>query len=443
MRMADTTLLHPTARCDLEEAEDLRALSRRLADHAPEIASPVSHLLKTFDTALASSAHPAEAELAAETFARRLRAAWLTAAGAEAASVYRSPTASEARQIARHHDAFGYERDLQPESLEARCRNFFPEPPAGWRQDHIFFSSGQAAMTCLLLALGQRLAGDGQLRVMHRGAYFETTSLIRLLPFIAEATFAQTADVVIDEPVCCDGQFHQIDTGKLLASGAFPRAVIFDTTLLGRDDGVDRYLAALEPAAEQIVIRVTSCLKLFEGGLELANAGILSVYERETAATKLCEELRRIRTLAGAGLNLVDVIALEAPLFLDPPYADRYARAVFDHNARLVRAVSEANNCFTPISHPALAGGEAPYCAFQLPDASLKDYDALESEIADKARHRRLVFSHGGSFGFRGHRYEIVNPETGAPPFLRIALGRRGGWSCDGIIEMMGEIAAR
>jgi hypothetical protein len=442
MRMADSTLLHPAARCDLEEAEDLRALAKRLADDAPEIASPVSHLLKTFDTALASSTHPAEAELAAEAFARRLRAAWLTAAGAEAASVYRSPTASEARQIARHHDAFGYERDLQPESLEARCRDFFPPPPAGWRQDHILFSSGQAAMTCALIALGQHLAG-GALRVMHRGAYFETTSLLRLLPFITEATFAQTADVVIDEPVCCDGQFHQIDTGRLLASGALPRTVVFDTTLQGRDDGVDRYLGALDPNADQIVLRITSCLKLFEGGLELANAGVISVYERTSVEPKLGDELRRTRTLTGSGLNLVDVIALEAPLFLDPVYADRYARAVFDHNARLVRALAKANKRFSPISHPALTDSQAPYCAFQLPDASPEAYDTLEHEIASETKRRRLVFAHGGSFGFRGHRYEIVKPETGAPPFLRIALGRRGGWSCDGIIEMMSEIAGK
>jgi hypothetical protein len=276
---------------------------------------------------------------------------------------------------------------------------------------------------------------------MHRGAYFETASLLRVLPFIHEAAFAQTADVVIDEPVCCDGQFHQIDTARLLASP--PRALVFDTTLQGRQDGVDRYLAALHSQAGQIVLRITSCLKLFEGGLELANAGILSVYQRTPADRKLCEEIRRIRTLTGSGLNLVDVIALEAPFFLDRTQADRYARAVFGHNARLVRAVAGANKRFSPISHPALAGGEAPYCAFQLPDAAPKAYDALEREIASEAKRRRLVFAHGGSFGFRGHRYEIVKPETGAPPFLRIALGRRGGWSCDGSIEMMSELAAR
>ncbi len=101
-------------------------------------------------------------------------------------------------------------------------------------------------MTTALLGLGQHLARPA-LRLTHRGAGFETKALIKLMPFIREATFAQTADIVLDEPVCCDGQFHQIDTRKLLS--ATPRAVVFDTTLQGRDDGIDRYLAALAPLA--------------------------------------------------------------------------------------------------------------------------------------------------------------------------------------------------
>ena len=68
-------------------------------------------------------------------------------------------------------------------------------------------------------------------------------------------------------------------------------------------------------------------------------------------------------------------------------------------------------------------------------------YDALDQEIASEAQRRRLNLARGGSFGFRGHRYEIVKPETGEPPFLRIALGRRGGFSCEGVIAMIGEIA--
>ena len=67
----------------------------------------------------------------------------------------------------------------------------------------------------------------------------------------------------------------------------------------------------------------------------------------------------------------------------------------------------------------------------------------LDKEIAAEALRRRLNFARGGSFGFRAHRYEIVKPETGEAPFLRIALGRRGGWSCEGVIAMIAEMAGR
>jgi len=441
LSMADSTRLE-TEYHDVSEAQELRIIAHDLAARSSKVqGGDISRRLRQFDTSFIAARHPAEAERRVETFARSIRRIWLEAAAHEAASVFRSPTSGEAEYIARNHDVFGYERDLQPETLEARCRDFFPPPPAGWSHDHLIFSSGQAAMTSALLVLGKHLTPGANLRLTHRGVYFETKSLIRALPFIQEATSEQTADVILDEPVCCDGQVHQTDTSELLA--ASPRAVIFDTTLLGRDDGVDPYLAALDRQADQIVLRVTSCLKLFESGLELANAGILSIYTRSEQAGALCDDLRRIRTLTGAGLHLVDAIALEAPCFLDASLADGYAQAVFDHNARLARAVAEANKRFAPVSHPSLQGSAAPYCAFQLPDASPADYEALEHEIAEEADRRRLNLAHGGSFGFRGHRFEVVKPETGEPPFLRMAMGRRGGWSCYGVIEMMAEIAGR
>ena len=420
------------------EARELHELAQHLADHAPQLSSPISRLESAFEKSLAHAAHPLDAEQAAETFARRLRRVWLEAAGAEAGAVYRSPTASEVQRIARHHDAFGYERDLQPETLEARAKAFFPAPPQGWTQDHLIFSSGQAAMTSALLGLSQRLSTGQPIRIAHRGAYFETRALIKLMPLLQEATFAQTADIVLDEPICCDGQFHQIDTKKLLSSQ--PKAVIFDTTLLGRDDGVVNYLESLGEKSP-IVLRITSCLKLFEAGLELANAGILSVYSR--GADDLGTDLRRIRTLTGSGLSLADAIALEAPWFFDASEADHYVAAIFAHNARLAEEVSAANKRFAPVTHPSLSGSNAPYCAFQLKQGSPEAYDALEKEIIAEASRRRLLLHHGGSFGFRGHRFEIVKPETGEPPFLRVAMGRKAGWSCEGIITMMGEIASR
>lgn len=436
--MADTSRLE--ARFDTDEAHELRRYVAALGEQKPELAEELAGHRAAFDAAVAGSG-PDDAEQAAEAFARAIRAAWLNTAGREASSVYRSPTAGETRRIARAHDGFGYERDLRPESLEERCTTFFPPPPSGWRQDHVLFSSGQSAMTATLLALTKQMAGSGdRLRLAHRGTYFETQQLVQQLPAFREATFAQTADIVINEPVACDGHFHRFDTEKLLS--ASPRVAIFDTTLIGRNDGIDSYLDNRPVGDGQLVLRVASCLKLMQGGLELANAGVVSVYTTGAEAD-FAEQLRTMRTLTGSGIHLVDAIALEAPWVFNAEDVDTYTSAVFAHNARLAQVVEENNKRFQPVTHPSLWGEHAPFCAFTLKEPSPEAYDALEAEIEREARRRNLNFVKGGSFGFRAHRFEVVRPETDDAPFLRIAMGRRNGWSCDGIIAMMSELAAR
>jgi hypothetical protein len=436
------------AQVDLGELDDLRHLAVRLAEQAPRVENDVLDLLSALRAALAKATHPADAERAAETFAHDLRALWLTDAAWEAASVFRSPTASESRRMAQRHDAFGYERDLQPDTLEQRCARFFPPPPRGWRHEHLIFSSGQAAMASSLIALGARLSPAGTpLGVAHLGGYFETRALLGILPALIRPVPASFADVLVVEPTGCDGGFREIDVcaeaQRLATFGATPRAIILDTTLLGRDDGIDRCLDVLAPLRPQFVLRTASSLKLLQGGLELANGGIASIYSPEGAPQSLADDLRRVRTLIGAGITLADAVALEAPWFLEPDYTDDYITAVFAHNARLAQAVDGAGGRFAPVSHPSLSGGVAPFCAFHLRDAGSRDYDALETEIAAEASRRCLLLARGGSFGFRGHRFEIVRPETGEPPFLRIAMGRRGGWSCSGLIAMMADLSAR
>ena len=68
--------------------------------------------------------------------------------------------------------------------------------------------------------------------------------------------------------------------------------------------------------------------------------------------------------------------------------------------------------------------------------------EALADRLDREAEARGLLIERGGSFGFRGHRYEVIEPETGEPPFLRVALGARDGHSCRGVIELMAEFAA-
>src|SRR5262249_9312920 len=117
-------------------------------------------------------------------------------------------------------------------------------------------------------------------------------------------------------------------------------------------------------------------------------------------------------------------------------------------NAALAHAVLEvnradANRLFEPVSHPSFHGGDAPYCAFRLRKGDEQAYDRIERWLEREAEQRRVVFERGGSFGFRGDRLETVRPKDAGDAFLRVAMGRRGGWSCEGAIALMRELASR
>ena len=61
-----------------------------------------------------------------------------------------------------------------------------------------------------------------------------------------------------------------------------------------------------------------------------------------------------------------------------------------------------------------------------------------------EVRHRGLRATKGGSFGFRGHRYELIEPDhEDGVPFLRVALGFRGGRTLDELIALVRELASR
>jgi len=390
------------------------------------------------------------AELHCEQFAQSLRRCWLQYSAIGPSRVYRSPTsAQQARLDAMPlSDEFGYERDISPLSLEQRCAGFFPPAPPNWRVTHLLFSSGQAAMTSALLSL-QGAWGRARIGVRHLGAYFETRALLDAQPAYIETLDdgdPRAADCLIIEPVACDGNFRCVDIKAVAAhysTGApRPRAAIFDTTLLGLTDAVQAFLLELGPEAHPLVLNVSSGLKLFQAGLELANVGVLSLFERKRSeAGVTIEGLRRLRTLTGGGLRFSDAIALQAPWVFDAATAGAHEDAVFANNAALAHALHGDAGLFEPVSHPSFHGANAPYCAFRLRHASVHAYQQLDAGIMREARRRRVLIDRGGSFGFRGHRFEVVEPETNEAPFLRIAMGRRQGWSSDGVIALMRDLA--
>jgi hypothetical protein len=411
-----------------QDTRDLQTLTDRAAQASGQALPPVS----------VDGTDYCELEQSLNTAALTLRRSWLALAHRPADRTLKSPREGEATRVAcGERIEFGYEREIDASVLERRDADYLQAVP-GWNSEVVLFRSGQAALAGLLQFAITRWGRGDALTIGHAGAYFETTSLLEAWPrrvLRQMSVTASTLDLAIAEPVWCSGTFSC--TQRMPAAR---HALILDTTMSG--PGYD-LRPALAHADCRLVIAYSSGLKLDQAGLELANVGIVRLYVRDDVAD-VGRRLRKIRALVGAGLTLDELSALSAPWFMDRAYADRYVSTVFAHNRALARAIGPESPVFTAHCHPSLADGscDAPFCALTLRDPSIEAYRALETRIADEAQRRGLLLAKGGSFGFRGHRFELIEPQPGqGEPFIRIALGWRGGWSCEGLIELLGEMA--
>jgi hypothetical protein len=156
--------------------------------------------------------------------------------------------------------------------------------------------------------------------------------------------------------------------------------------------------------------------------------------------------LRRIRSLTGSGLTLDELAVLSAPWFLDRTYMQDYTAAIFAHNAALGSAIGRESAVFEERSHPSLVspGAEAPFCAVRLRGGDGAAHRRLLGIVDAEVGRRGLYATQGGSFGFRGHRYEMIEPDhEDGVPFLRVALGFRGGRTLEGLTALFRELASR
>ena len=402
------------------ELMELLELSRWLCESEsvlrPELEQGMLELEREFN--LIPSTDVFEHEKLLSNYSRYLRRTWLRFAADQSSRVLRTPTVHQSQRLSRFHDSYGYERDYQPVSLEKRCKHFFPKPPAPWSAKAILFSSGQAALTCALLAANALAARQGGTTfVRHNGAYFETGKLVR--NYLNKGTERlDDASAVVSEPVFYEEGFRRPeDTDPGPHHTQDTEVHIIDTTLQPHDMDIGDHMHATNA---QYVVRLTSGLKLLQAGLELSNMGILLVHARDQSRLEsFCSELRELRTLTGTGLSFFAALTLEAPFVFDNAYTRTYESAVFENNAKLARAVAGSDTPPKLCPHPSLFAPDAksPFCAFQISrcDGSL---DAIADTIEAEAKRRNLYFERGGSFGFRNHRFEVVNRRTGGPSRL-------------------------
>ena len=421
------------------DAQDLRTLADRVAASTGR-ESACTGLLAPLGTC---GNDYREQEQRLEAAAMELRRTWLALAHRPADAMLKSPREGQVAHVPCGDGVrFGYERELDASLLEGRGSGYM-QLPTGWSGDLVVYRSGQAALACFLQFAASRWGQRGPLTVAHAGAYFETAALLETWPqrvLQQVPAGSQPVDILIAEPVWCDGAFG--------CAGAQPharRVLLLDTTMVGPGYDLAPHLAAAGSDCP-LVIAYSSGLKLDQAGLELANVGIARILAPDggEAASDIGAELRHLRGLAGSGLTLDELSALSAPWFMDRAYVDRYTAAIFANNRALAASIGKDSAVFGGRCHPSLLvpGAEAPFCALELADASPANYRRLAGIVEREAERRGLLASKGGSFGFRGHRFELIEPDPGqGRSFLRMAMGWRAGHSCHGLCELFAELA--
>ena len=384
-----------------------------------------------------------ECENDLEAAALALRRGWFERAHNSADAALKSPCAGTTVPMPGGDTVcFGYERDLDVSLLEERGTLDHPTPD-GWTSSRVLCRSGQSTLSCLLHLVTSTGAPAAPLTLHHAGRYFESKALIDVWPrqvFRRMPAVVPEVDILLAEPVFCDGRFGVSDPRGLPRAR---RALLLDTTLVGTAVDLSPWFERFDGP---LVAVFRSGLKLDQAGLELANVGITQLFVREGTALAAADNLRRIRGLTGSGLTLDELAALSAPWFLDRTYLQDYTAAIFAHNAALGSAIGRESAVFEERSHPSLvsAGAEAPFCAVRLHGGDGAAHRRLLGIVDAEVRRRGLRATQGGSFGFRGHRYELIEPDhEDGVPFLRVALGFRGGRTLAGLIALFRELASR
>lgn len=439
------------------ELADLLALGAAAAAHAPTHRDAFESWRAATSGILDTPDDPLTLETALDEAMRELRRLCLAAAHHATDQTLRSPTISEdIRRPDGRRIEFGYERDLDPGPIERRIA---AQQPTTWASAHLAFSSGQAAMASLALALRAILpTAHGRLHLRHYGGYFETKALFKLHEAAGQYRYeqrldqrgssAETPDLVIFEPVFYDG-VQNLRVGdlqalrRLLLGAEKPVVLVIDATLIGLEFPLEQFLASL-PRFNGLAILLRSGLKLDQAGLELANIGLMSIHggaASRPGVAALAEALREIRTLTGACLSFDAINALSFPWCLEAGAMHGYCAPLFANNALLAERLGRGG-AFRIVAHPRLQPdapdwAKAPFCILRLKDDSEGSYREIAARIHAGAEKLRCRIDQGGSFGFRGHRFDVVLPEDGTPPFLRVAMGARTGPGRDAVIALL------
>ena len=365
---------------------------------------------------------------------------------------------------------YSYERNIDCKFLEERARNLRTENEK-WTSEHIIYSSGMAAITSLLQNyIHMIIGGSTEVKIAVYGAYYETRMVMDYLSIgkivwkncdtmaDMEAALEENYDIYMIEPVRYNWELDVFDIPQFITrmENAWKdnkkcRLVVFDSTLIAEELPLRSLLERIPNIPYLILANTNSLLKLHQQGLELTNAGIVSLYASQVNSKaidvgKMAAFFRKIRTITDKGLQLRGITLLDNEFSFDRDKVREYSQKVFINNAILALSI-EKGGVFKKVSHPVFdpnnySWAKGPFVVFQLQENNISDYEKLLGIINYEAEKRDLPLYYGSSFGFRHCRFECIIPELEKMvPIFKVAMGWISDERRDKIVELLIDIS--
>lgn len=457
----------------LDECNYLIRFAGRLSAVMSEGKNEIQDWIRTAERQLRSpDLESLQGEQQLEALSLQLRTIWLRYANLFSSRYLKSPPHFQTLHLPSGSPySFPYDRWNKPASLEARARTYHPVP-AEWTAEHMLFSSGMAAISCLLKMLHLLYEPrPGNPLLLHGiGGYFEIMDLMKIThdelfqfqifnnqELLQQSVARGQSQLLYIEPVYTKlGRLEVLDLDGFINAwhqrpDTLPTTLVLDTTFVGNKLPIKDFLAQLSPVKPRLVIQISSTLKLDQEGLEFSNAGLMSLYSTLSQVISSARKyIRKYQMIMGHALSIEQISALDYPGFLDPEITEQHSTRIFDNNAILARQLKVGPELlFKSKSHPVLQGDSsypwsvAPFVNVHL-DANTREYERelLKYLLYHGAKRRGLTFYPGSSFGFRAHRCETSIQNEQGVQTIRIAMGSRSGPSLQGTIDFLNDISA-
>ncbi|WP_455756578.1 hypothetical protein [Sulfurimonas sp.] len=434
-----------------------------------------------------------EVELKLEKVSFEFRQSWLQYASKISSKYFRSPFYADSISLPNSKDIkYDYERVANTRSLDNRCMEHSKELRK-WETDCTFFANGMSSIHIVLSQLFIYIRNNGtdipKVSVA-KGSYFETIALFRFLrrqggfevdyleyENILNNISSGTTDIVFLEPVLCDLVQTVLDFNLLVEAiknrdSSKLLFVIIDTSIVGSSFEMEFILNQIDTQENIVFIDVLSGLKLFQEGLEFTNVGFTKIYTLKgkyirtlqktsknsifkRSASDIKKQFGRLRKVYGVGLSLEQFHILDAMWFLNPDTSKKYMNTIHENNLFVAQELAKANGIFKDVFHPGLstlsqldwAKSPSVVLTFNEDDDNEENMELLKKIILFEIKKANITLYWGTSFGFRHHRFEIINFSNQAYEsekerhIVRLPIGYRKGYSLKYTLKIFLKIA--